>query len=80
MKQHNKIQKIGDIMCAPVALDDTIVRGDRVSWSLGDGFPRAFGTVTRMTTKDYQRAYAVHEDGSDIARIIPARFITKECG
>jgi hypothetical protein len=59
---------------------DVIKRGDRVSWSLGDGFPRQFGRVVRLCTKDYQRAFSVREDGSGLGRIIPARFITKECG
>lgn len=59
---------------------DTIKRGDRVSWSLGDGFPRAFGRVVRLCTQDYQRAFSVREDTSGMGRIIPARFITKECG
>lgn len=64
-------------------MPDTIKRGDHVSWSLGDGFPRTFGRVVRLCTKDYQRAFSVREDSAGLAatcRIIPARFITKECG
>lgn len=68
-----------DIDCPPVELEDTITRGDRVSWSLGDGLPRQYGRVVRVTTKDYQRAYAVRDDDGN-GRIIPARFITKEVG
>lgn len=65
---------------AGVDTDDQIKRGDRVSWSLGDGFRRAFGRVVRITTRDYQRAYSVREDITGMGRIVPARFITKEVG
>ena len=48
---------------------NTIKRGDRVSWSLGDGFPRAFGRVVRMCTKDYpasvRRMRGRHPAGPD---------------
>lgn len=60
--------------------DDPIIRGDRVSWSLGDGFRRAFGRVVRITTRDHQRAFSVREDITGMGRIVPARFITKEVG
>ena len=74
MKQHH------DIDCPPVELEDTITRGDRVSWVLGDGLPRQFGRVVRVTTKDYKIAYAVREEKTGMGAIIPARFITKEVG
>lgn len=64
-------------------MTDTIKLGDRVSWSLGDGWPRKFGRVVRLCTWNYQRAFSVREDSAGQAatcRIIPARFITKECG
>lgn len=59
-------------------MDDTIKRGDRVSWQSSTGFePRRYGRVVRICTKDYQRAYSV-TDSDGIARIVPARFIRKE--
>lgn len=57
---------------------DVIKRGDRVSWRL-DGQHRQFGRVIRMCTANYMPAYSVRDDDG-IGRIIPRKFITKECG
>jgi hypothetical protein len=82
-QHHHEPQKIGDIVCPPskAVLDatDQIQRGDRVSWALGDGCPRMFGRVVRLCVKDYHRAFSVCGDDG-VGHIIPARFITKECG
>jgi hypothetical protein len=56
---------------------DRIAGGDRVSWALDmPGAVRQFGTVTG---RKRQGRYPV-KDAKGVYRLIPARFITKECG
>ena len=68
-------------------MSNTIKRGDLVSWRLGmlgdHYYPRRFGVVVEKTTivghRVKQNAYRVI-DSSNAYRVIPARYITKECG
>lgn len=67
-------------------MTDTIKRGDLVSWRLGMlgdyYYPRHFGVTVEKITVGYhvkQTAYRVI-DSENAYRVIPARYITKECG
>ena len=73
------MSNMNEINCPPVNLDD-IAPGNRVSWQSSTGYePRRFGKVRKVRKSQGQRYFHVTDDDG-IPRVIPGRFITKECG
>lgn len=76
-KHQNRPDRFPTVGASPTVHDDTITRGDRVSWMDGT---RLFGFVVRRCVKDFMPAFSVREDGTGMGHTVLARHITKEVG